>query len=190
MKKNITLGQRLAWTALLAFIASLFLPMETNSMTGSCAWPCTQPFVDYGWQNAIFFVLDLIVFPLKLLEVIYIAAINPLTLPRVLESTLLIGMYAIMGLGEILIALAPFWPARIQKPDWNRLHLSLVGLSTLSVIAYGVFPSLRLGLELLKGYYLYALSFLLMLLASILIYRVKTRNISTIEGEIPIHIQA
>lgn len=169
MKNTIKLGQGLAWAAWLIFIASLFMPMETNSLAGPCAWPCTQPFVDYGWQNASFFVLDLIVFPLKLLEVIYSATMDPLTLRRVLESTLIIGMYCIIGLGEILTVLAPLWPARIKKRGWQWLHLWLVLLSALAVLAYGLFPDLRLGLDLLNGYYVWALSFVLMAGASVLL---------------------
>jgi hypothetical protein len=184
MKNSFKLGQGLAWAAWLIFVASLFMPVETNSLAGPCSWPCTQPFVDYGWQNASFFVLDLIVFPLKLLEVIYSAAFDPLTLRRVLESTLIIGMYCIIGLGEILIVLAPLWPARIKKTGWQRVHLWALILSALSALAYGLFPNLRLGLEVLSGYYVWVLSFVLMGGASVLLSIKKEAIISIEEGQV------
>jgi hypothetical protein len=39
-------------------------------------------------------------------------------------------------------------------------------LSTLTVVAYGLFPDIRMGVDLLSGYYLWTLSFLLLIGAS------------------------
>jgi hypothetical protein len=184
VENSIKLGQGLAWMAWLVFFASLFIPVETHSLAGPCAWSCAQPFAYYGWQNVSFFTVSIIAAALQFVQVIFFAIFDPQTLSRVLESLFTMGIFAVIGLGQILIVIAPFWPSRIKKTGWQKLHLGLVCLSALSVIAYGLFPSLRLGLDLLKGYYLYALSFVLMLLASILIYRVKIKGISTTDEEI------
>lgn len=116
----------------------------------------------------------MIAFPLKLLEVIYIAAFDPLTLRRVLESFLTIGLYAIIGLGQLLIVLAPIFQVKLKKSTWQSLHLWVVIASTLAVLAYSLFPNLRLGLELLNGYYLWNFSFILMCVASVLHIRKET----------------
>jgi hypothetical protein len=183
MNTSIKLGQGLAWAAWLVFVISMFLPMETHNLAGPCAWPCKQPFTNYGYQNASFFVLSMIAFPLKLLEAIYIVAFDPLTLRRILESYLTIGLYAIIGLGQFLIVLAPLWPVKIKKPSWQKLHLGLGMASVLAVLVYGLFPTLRMGLELLESYYLWALSFFLLLIASLLMLDKESQEASAKEGQ-------
>lgn len=189
MNSSFKLGQGLTWTAWLVFIASLFMPMETNSLAGPCAWPCTEPFIDYGWQNASFFVLSSITLVMYLVQIIYIAMFDPGSLERIIDTFLTMGAYTLIGLGQMLIALAPFWPARIKKAGWQRLHLGLVILSALLASAYGLFPNLRMGLDLLRGYYLWLLSFVLMVVASILIYRQKSRQFSAEEGQMRLDSQ-
>ena len=184
MKNSIKIGQGLARAAWLVFIASLFMPMETNSLAGPCAWPCKQPFIDYGWQNASFFVMSMLAFVLSFIQMFYIAIFDPLTMKRILDSLLIMGIYAVIGLGQILIVLAPLWPAKIKKVFWQRLHLWLVILSTLAALAYGLFPNLRLGLEFLSGFYLWFFSFLLMAIASVLIHSEKNRDISEEAGQL------
>lgn len=184
MKNGIKLGQGLAWAAWLVFIASLFMPMETNNLAGPCAWPCKQPFTDYGWQNASFFVLSIIALALNFLQVIYIAIFDPGILGKIFDSFFTTWIYTIIGLGQFLIVLAPLWPAKIQKTGWQKLHLWVVILSALSALAYGLFPDLRMGLELLRGYYLWVFSFVLMLMASILMRSKKSRDFSAEEGQL------
>ena len=94
------------------------------------------------------------------------------------------GIYAVIGLGQFLIVLAPLWPAQIKKTGWQRLYLWTVILSALSALAYGVFPNLRLGLELLRGYYWWLLSFVLILIASILLHGKRSRDLRTKAGQL------
>ena len=184
MKNRSKLGRGLAWAAWLIFIASLFMPMETNSLAGPCAWPCAQPFTDYGWQNASFFVMSMLVFVLDLIQMIFFVIFDPQTLGRVIDTLFKMGIYAVIGLGQFLIVMAPFWPAKIKKSGWQRLHLWVVILSALLTIAYGLFPDLRLGLEILRGYYLWVLSFVLMVVASLLMLNKKSRDFSAEEGQL------
>jgi len=75
-------------------------------------------------------------------------------------------IYSVLGLGQILVALAPLWPARIKNPARRKLHFWTLLMSTLSAIVYGLLPDIRMGVDLLGGYYWWALSFLLLLSAS------------------------
>lgn len=184
MKNNIKLGQGLAWAAWLIFIASLFMPMETHSLAGPCAWPCAQPFTNYGWQNASFFVLSIIVFVLNLLQAFSFVMFDPQTLGKIMPSLLTAGLYAVIGLGQFLIVLAPFWSAKIKKTGWQRFHLGMVTLSSLTALAYGLFPDFRLGLDLLSGYYFWALSFLLTLVVSILLQGKQKREFKPEAGQL------
>jgi hypothetical protein len=183
VNSSIKLGQGLAWAAWLVFILSLFLPMETNNLSGPCAWPCGQPFTDYGWQNASFYALSIIVFMLNFVQVIFSSIFDLQTLGRVLDSLITMGIYAVIGLGQFLIVLAPVWPVRIKKASWRRLHLWVIILSALAALAYSMFPTLRLGVEVLSGYYLWVLSFFLLVVASILVQHRKNPDFGTEEGQ-------
>jgi len=182
VKNRMKLGWGLAWAAWLVFFASLLMPMETNNLAGPCAWPCEHPFTDYGWQNASFFALSMIVFVLNFVQAIYIAIFDPQTLVKILDSLFTTGIHAVIGLGQFLIVLALLWPVKIKKTSWQRLHLWMVTLSALSALTYGLFPDLRLGLELLSGYYLWIFSFIVMLAASILMQTKNSGDLSTEEG--------
>jgi hypothetical protein len=83
------------------------------------------------------------------------------------------AVYSLLGLGQLLIALAPFWPVKIKRPTRQKLHFWITLLSTLSVIAYGLFPDIRIGVDVLSGYYLWALSFVLLLVVSFLVQKKK-----------------
>jgi len=62
-------------------------------------------------------------------------------------------VYSMIGIGQLLVVLAPLWPVRIKKPFRKKLHFWILLFSTLSVIAYGLFPDIRQGVGLLSGYY-------------------------------------
>ena len=81
------------------------------------------------------------------------------------------AIYSMIGVGEFLVLFAPLWPIKIKKPARQKLHFWIIMLSTLSVIAYGLFPDTRLGLDVLSGYYVWVLSFLLLLGASVLLLK-------------------
>ena len=87
-------------------------------------------------------------------------------LKAALNLIFIMTIYSILGLGQLLIVLAPLWPVRIKKLARRKLLFWLVLLATLSVIAYGLFPDIRMGVDLLNGYYWWVLSFLLLLGAS------------------------
>ena len=85
-------------------------------------------------------------------------------------------VHSIIGIGQFLVVLAPFWPVKIKKPFRQKQHFWISLFSTLSVIVYGLFPDLRQGVGLLSGYYVWAIAFLLLLSASTLKLYTKNRH--------------
>lgn len=165
---KIVIGQGLAWAAWIAFIISLFLPIERHTLPLEVSRFCSGGVVYCGYQNAIFFVLSPLFLLLNLVQGIQTAIFYPEMLGAALYIVLTMAVYSVLGLGQILVALAPLWPIKIKRPARQKLHFWMVLLSALSVIAYGLFPDIRMGVDLLSGYYVWALSFLLLLGASIL----------------------
>ena len=84
-----------------------------------------------------------------------------------LRHTLPLEVYSIIGLGQVLALLVPLWPIKIKKSGSRRLHFWIVLLGALAVIAYDLFPDIRMGVDLLSGYFVWAISFLLFLVASV-----------------------
>ena len=166
MKDKTTVAQGLAWAAWIAFIVSLFLPIERHTLPLEVSRLCSGGTVYCGYQNALFFVLSPLFLLLNFVQAIQTAIFYPEILGTALDIVLTMVIYSLLGLGQLLIALAPLWPVKIKWPTRQKLHFWVVVLSALSVIAYGLFPDIRMGIDLLSGYYLWALSFLLLLSAS------------------------
>jgi hypothetical protein len=160
------IAQGLAWAAWIAFLISLFLPIEHHTLPLEASRFCSGGSVYCGYQNALFFVLSPLFLLLNLVQSVQTAIFYPEMLGAALHIVLSMAIYTVLGLGQLLIVLAPLWPARIKRPARQKLHFWIVLLSALSVIAYGLFPNIRMGVDLLNGYYVWALSFLLLLGAS------------------------
>lgn len=167
------LGQGLAWAAWIAFLVSLFLPIESHALPLEVSWPCISEPAYCGWQNAAFFALSPIVLLLNILQSIPTAILYPEMLGTALYIVFTLMVYSVIGLGQFLILLAPLWPIKIKKPFLQKLHFWIVFLSAMSAFAYGLFPDIRQGLDVLNGYFVWALSFLLLLGASILMQSKK-----------------
>ena len=166
MKEKTTVVQGLAWAAWIAFIISLFSPIERHTLPLEVSRLCSGGSVYCGYQNVLFFVLSPLFLLLNLIQAIQTAIFYPEMLGAALNIVLTMAIYSFLGLGQLLIVLAPLWPIKIKRLARRRLHFWTVVLSALSVIAYGLFPDIRMGFDLLRGYHLWALSFLLLIGAS------------------------
>jgi hypothetical protein len=166
VKDKIMIAQGLAWTTWIAFIISLFLPIEHHTLPLEVSRLCSGGPVYCGYQNALFFVLSPLFLLLNLVQAIQTAIFYPEMLGTALDIVLTMVIYSFIGLGQFLIAFAPLWPVKIKRLPRQKLHFWIMLLSTLSVISYGLFPDIRMGVDLLSGYYLWALSFLLLIGAS------------------------
>jgi len=177
VKLKTMIPQGLAWAAWVAFVVSLFLPIERHTLPLEVSRFCSGGGVYCGYQNALFFVLSPLFLLLNLVQGIQTAIFYPEMLGAAFHIVLSMAIYSVLGLGQLLIVLAPLWPARIKKPSRRKLHFWLTLLSALSVIAYGLFPDIRMGVDLLGGYHWWALSFLLLLGASgWMLYERSTQN--------------
>ena len=161
------IAQGLAWGAWIAFLISLFLPFESHTLPLEASWCSSRP-AYCGWQSAGFFAFSPLILMLNLFQSIPTAILYPDMLGAALYIVFTMALYSLIGLGQFLVVLAPLWPSKIKKPFRQKLHFWIVLLSAMSVIAYGLFPDIRQGLEVLSGYFVWALSFLLLLGASIL----------------------
>jgi hypothetical protein len=166
VKSKTMIPQRLAWAAWIAFLVSLFLPIEKHTLPLEVSRFCSGGGVYCGYQNALFFVLSPLFLLLNLVQGIQTTIFYPEMLGAALQIVLTMTIYSALGLGQLLIVMAPLWLAKIKKPARQKLHFWLALLSALAAIAYGLFPDIRMGVDLLSGYYLWALSFLLLLSAS------------------------
>jgi hypothetical protein len=163
VKSKTMVPQRLAWAAWVVFITSLFLPIEHHTLPWEVSRFCFGGAFYCGYQNAGFFVLSPVFLLLNLVQAIQTAIFYPEMLGAALSIVLTMAIYSILGLGQLLIALAPLWPVKIKRPARLKLLFWVVLLSAMSMIAYGLFPDIRMGVGLLSGYYWWALSFLLLL---------------------------
>lgn len=153
-----------AW---IAFWVSLFLPFESHTLPLEVTWCSSRP-ACCGWQSAGFFAISPLILMLNLFQSIPTAVLYPEMLSAALSIVFTMALYSIIGLGQFLVVLAPLWPIKIKKPFRQKLHIWIVLLSTLSAVAYSLLPDIRQGLEVLRGYYVWVFSFLLLLCASIL----------------------
>jgi len=172
--KHKTIVQGLAWAAWIVFIASLFFPTETHTLPLEASqWQCSNRPAYCGWQSTIFFTFSPAILLLNLVQSIPTAILYPEMLGVQLNIVFTMMIYSVIGLGQFTVVLSPLWPFKIKKVSRQKLLLWIIGLSTLSVIVYGLFPDIRQGLDLLSGYYLWALSFVLLFGASILMLSKK-----------------
>jgi hypothetical protein len=151
------------WAAWIIFLVSLFLPMEHNTISGPCGWPCT-PFVTTVGENSLLFVISPIFLAFQFLAWdgmrMYLVAVT----------------YMLLGLGEILILLTPFVEKKISSPFRQKLHLSLAVTAIVAILYYGLDANVRTGVDPLEnGYYWMAFAFLLVALASLLRF-IKARK--------------
>jgi hypothetical protein len=151
------------WAAWIIFLVSLFLPMEHNTISGPCDWPCT-PFVTTVAENAFFFAFSPVFLAFQFL------AWNGM------RTYLVAVTYTLLGLGEILILLTPFMEKKISSPFRQKLHSSLAVAAVLAILYYGLDPNICTGVDPLRnGYYAMASAFLLVALASLLRF-IKARR--------------
>ncbi len=185
MKNKTAVARGLAWSAWIAFILSLFLPIERHTLPLEVSRFCPSGSVYCGYQNALFFVLSPLFLLLNLVQAIQTAIFYPEMLGAALYIVLTMAIYSVIGLGQLLVALAPLWPVKIKRPARPTFHFWTALLSSLSVIAYGLLPDIRMGVDLLSGYYLWASSFLLLLGSSnwILIARSRENENNLVEPD-------
>ena len=162
-KKSITaFAQVINIVAWVIFVASLPMPMERSSYSGPCPkfGPCG---VDTVLGNTFVFIL------------------------APYWSSELLGklIYWLIGVGEELVLLAPvldflapFWGRKLSAIS-SIIFLLLSVAANVAILAYGVDSNLQLGGYgfVRGGYYLLALSFLLMLTSSTI--RLVTRLLSS-----------
>ena len=147
------------WVAWFIFLGSLFLPMEHNTVSGPCAWPCTNPFVTTVWNNTFIFVLSPFFFFLHLLA------------GRDFRMVLIFAVYSLIGLGQILLLITPVLQNKLNSQFRQKFYSVLAFLATVATLSYGLISDFRLGVDPLRiGYYGLAASFLLASLSSILRY--------------------
>lgn len=145
------------WAACILFLASLFQPMEHNTVSGPCSWPCLYPFTYTVLDNSLIFVFS------PLLVLFQLLAWTGL------KSFLAFTVYSLIGIGEILLLLTPALENKINSQFRQNLHLLLASLAAVAVLSYGFISDLRYGVDPLRiGYYYLVLSFLLAALASIM----------------------
>lgn len=116
MKDKTTVAQGLAWAAWIAFIISLFLPIEHHTLPQEVSHLCSGGAVYCGYQNALFFVLSPVFLLLNLIQAIQTAIFYPELLGAALYIVLTMAIYSLLGLGQLLVALAPLWPVKIERP--------------------------------------------------------------------------
>jgi hypothetical protein len=75
------------------------------------------------------------------------------------------------------------WYIKVKKPARPKVYTWIMLISTLSVVSYGLAPNIRLGLEVLGGYYLWTLSFVLLLVVSIVVQRKPAEALGTEEEQ-------
>lgn len=166
MKSKKAIVQGLAWVAWITFVISLFMPIEGHTLSLGVSRFCSGGSVYCGYQNAIYFLLSPLFLLLNLVQGIQAAIFYPEMLGTALYLVFGLLVHSIIGIGQVLMALAPLWSIRIKKPFRQKLHFWLLLFGTLAVIAYGLFPDIRQGVELRGGYYVWAVAFLLHLGAS------------------------
>jgi hypothetical protein len=120
------------WIAWIIFLVSLFLPIEHNTISGPCGWPCT-PFVTTVGENSFLFVLSPLFLAFQFL------AWNGMRMYLVAVT------YMLLGLGEILILLTPFVEKKISSSFRQKLHLSLTVTAVAAISYYGLDPNVRTG---------------------------------------------
>jgi hypothetical protein len=161
MKKFLNLETIITWAAWLVFLTSLFLPMENHNVPGPCAEPCVYPPSYTVLNNSIVFLFTPFLLILYLIQFL-------LTWDG-FEQIGLFTLYLFIGLGEILLFLAPFLVKKINTLFLRRSHLAVTFISTTAILLYRVLPNVRFGIDPLRiGYYVLVSSFLLALLASLL----------------------
>ena len=145
------------WVALILFLFSLFVPMERHAVPGPCEWPCLYPFTYTLLNNTILFLFA----PLFLL-------MNLLFWQGV-RVVLMAITFSLIGMGEVLLLLTPFFENRINSPFRQRMHLGLVCLAMLGTLSYGLVEDFRLGFDpLMIGYYYFVWALLLIAASSAL----------------------
>jgi len=147
------------WVAWVIFLGSLYLPMEHNTVSGPCAWPCTNPFVTTVWNNTFIFVLSPPFFLLHLIA------------GEDFKMVLIFAVYSLIGLGEILLLISPVLQNKLNSQSRQNLYSLLAFFATAAILSYGFISNFRLGVDPLRiGYYGLAASFLLVSLSSVLRY--------------------
>ena len=143
------------WVALLLFLVSLFLPMERHAVPGPCEWPCFYPFTYTLLNNTILFLFAPLFFLMSLL------------FWQSLRLVLMAIAFSLIGMGEVLLLLTPFFENRINSPFRQRVHLVLACLAVLGTLSYSLVEDFRLGFDpLLGGYYYFVLALLLIAASS------------------------
>lgn len=162
------------WAAWIIFLASLFQPMEHNTISGPCSWPCLYPFTYTVFDNSLIFVLSPLFLVFQLLAW------------AGFRSFLTFAVYSSIGIGEILLLLTPVFENKINSQFRQNLHLLLASLAAIAVLSYGFISDFRYGVDPLRiGYYYLVLSFLLIFLSSILRFmttRRKTLQLVILKG--------
>jgi hypothetical protein len=112
------------------------------------------PVADNGWQWSVLMILW---------SVFYL-----IYSPDFLTLTTMMG-WSLIGIGEILLFLAPIFPNKIQGSFLRNLHAGIILLSTTAIFLYQFdFPILEMiGGEVRIGYYFLVLSSFFLLAASI-----------------------
>jgi len=156
-KRMTAFTQVINIVAWIIFVVSLPMPMERSSYSGPCPafGPCGYETV---LGNTFFFVL------------VPVFILTPDWSGHLIE----ILVYWLIGIGEELVLLAPLLD--FLTPFWGRklgaiasiIFLLLSVAANVAILAYGVDSNLQLGGYgfVQTGYYLLALSFLLMLTSS------------------------
>jgi len=173
VQSKMMVPQGLAWVAWIAFLISLFMPIEGHTLPLEVSRFCSGGAVYCGYQNAIYFLLSPLFLLLNIVQGIQTAIFYPEMLGAALYLILGLVVSSLIGIGQFLVVLAPLWPIKIKKPFRQKVHFWILLFSTLSVIAYGMFPDIRQGVSLLSGYYVWAIAFLLLLGASTLMLRTR-----------------
>ena len=142
----------IAWAV---FLYSLFLPMERHTVPGPCQWPCFSPFIYTLLNNTVLFLFA----PLLLAMDLFFW--------QGLRDMLLALAFSLIGMGEVLLLVTPFFENKINSPFRQRWHLVLACLALFATLSYSFVEDFRLGIDpLMRGYYVFVLSLVLITASS------------------------
>lgn len=75
--------------------------------------------------------------------------------------------FSLIGMGEVLLLVTPFFENKINSPFRQRWHLVLACLALFATLSYSFVEDFRLGIDpLMRGYYVFVLSLVLITASS------------------------
>jgi len=143
------------WIAWALFLYSLFLPMERHTVPGPCQWPCFYPFTYTLLNKTFLFLFAPLLLSLRL------------SFWQGTRDVLMATAFSLIGMGEILLLVTPFFENKINSAFRQIWHLMLACLAFFATLSYSLVEDFRLGVDpMMRGYYVFVLSLVLIVVSS------------------------